>query len=301
MKTLKNLLIGTMGSLLLYFSACTPEDNELIIPPGSEPSKEISMGMEAKINNRKWNAVNYKATVTSRRIVIRGKSDSLGSITITLLDTAAGTYYLNPTSGNYASYTDTINYLDIYTTYSSVRAGGLVIISKYNKDSSFVSGNFNITVYNKKLNKYITISQGSFVKVKFTVDKPLVTGISAKTKDSLAWTASAGVDGRISDRFISITGSSRDSSKLTFCIYNNLPGTYTLNNTSMHFATFLPAKPDTNLYQTKLGVSSCGMIVIDKISKDSVISGSFVFSLARKDGVIINISDGVFKEIKLRQ
>jgi hypothetical protein len=299
MKTLIKISIFLGLSIIIYITSCSPDDNDEIIAPGSEPSKEINLGMEAKINDSIWKATNYSAVITDKRIVIKGYSNSLGNINIVLLDTALNTYYLNPTSGHYATYTCDSNFIDLYSTFSSVKVGGLVILSEINRDSSFVSGNFNFAVYNKKEDKTYTISQGSFIRVKYTVENSISTGIVAKTNDSVAW-KDAGREGIIDDRFISVTGVTSDSGLISFSIFNNIPGTYSLNNNSIHFGQYRHNKSDSALYSTKIGISSTGMVVISEITKDSLASGSFVFTACKKNGSIANITEGIFKEIKLR-
>jgi hypothetical protein len=295
-------LIKTSAFLTLvitfYLTACQPDSGDELIPPGSEPAKEITLGMEAKINGKAaWKAVNYRAAINGNRIVIKGFSDSLGAIAITLLDTSVGSYDLYQTTGHYATYVNDSNYFDLYTTYSNIKAGGLVIISEINKDSSFISGSFNFYVYNKKENRTYSISQGSFIKVPYTVEKAIVVGIIAKTNDSLNWKESLGNHGIIADHFVSISGMASDSSKISFTIYNNTYGTYNLNSNTTHFGLYIRNNKDT--FSTQFGNSSGGMVQIEKITKDSLASGSFVFTVSKKNGDIVNITEGVFKEIKL--
>jgi hypothetical protein len=299
MKTLMNFLYILILVFFIGFSACTPKENDELVAPGSEPSKEIDSGFQAKLNGSEWKANRYKAIITGKRVIIKGYTDSLGYINIALLDTTPGIYYLNETSGHYATFANDSNDYDLYSTFNSPKVGGVVIITDINQDSTFISGNFNFAVYNKKLDRSYTISEGSFIRVGYSTEVTIAYGISAKTKDSLSWTSANGVDGYISDGYIQIVGTGADNSLMHITVYNDTIGSFILNASSAHWADLSQATTKT-LYSTKKGSTSGGMVIISRLTRDSLVSGNFVFTVSSENGTLINFTEGYFKDIKLK-
>ncbi|HOT14752.1 MAG TPA: DUF6252 family protein [Bacteroidales bacterium] len=289
----KKLLYVALSTMVL--ACCTPEEGEDLVDPNNPPAKEIEYGMEAKIGKTSWKAVNFSIQMIGKNLIISGTSDTMGTITIHLQDTAVGTYYLNPASGNYAFVADTISDALGYTFGNSL-AGGAVIINKVDRDSLTISGNFIFTAYNGVRHTTTTYSQGSFINIPYSETslpkKGMISYINNKkvTADSVK----AGI-AKDEIMFMAYFG----NDEIGIDIKNVFKGNYPLGKEYAHLARYNTIG-DTILYTTKDNNYVGGIVSITNITKDSLASGSFVFTVYRaKDRKIMNFNRGIFNDIKL--
>lgn len=289
----KKILYVALTAMVL--ACCTPEEGGDLVDPNNPPAKEIEYGMEAKIGKTSWKAVNFDVQMIGKNLIISGKSDTMGSITIHLHDTAIGTYYLNPTSGDYAFVADTISDALSYTFGNSL-AGGAVIINKVDRDSLTISGNFIFTAYNGVRNTTTTYSQGSFINIPYSESSLSKSGMISyiNNKKVAADSVKAGIT-KDEIKLMAYFG----NDEIGIDIKNVFKGIYPLGKEYAYFAQY-KIIGDTILYTTKENNYVGGIVSITNITSDSLASGSFVFTVLRaKDHKIMNFNRGMFNGIKL--
>jgi len=284
-------------AILYLTNSCSIDEGGPTGPSGAAP---VAEGIEARADNLPWKAFNYSAFLCGKQITLTGLDTANGTITITLNDTVVGKpYELNTTSAHWATYTPN-NSNDIYTTYSHPLAGGIVVLSQFDKDSMIVSGSFIFYAYNLRTKKTITISEGTFSNISYTKESYPTSGIRAYVGGKL-WTATT-AQGTISDSAITIQGENTKGEQVFIKICNLFQNTYSLNSKSCHMAHYIASSSDPIPFYTNSSPDVDGKVVISSISVDSVVQGSFVMSMYRaSDKKTVQITQGLFNGIKLRR
>lgn len=178
--TAKNILAGVL-SILLFFSACTKEVDEL--PPATQTGANT---FGAKINGKNWVPARFGIIPANNlleafysgpnSIMITARNFS-ASPTETVLEMqianidGPGTYYMNqdftkPTAASYAYYVKrTITPEDEWQT--STKNNGTVVITRFDQNEKIISGTFEINAGSLYHNgQAISITEGRF-DVKF--------------------------------------------------------------------------------------------------------------------------------------
>jgi hypothetical protein len=294
--TIKKIIY--LGVVMLCIGyRCSVDEGGPTGPSGSQP---VTEGIEAKVADQSWKAFNYSAYLCGKQITLTGLDSANGTITITLNDTVVGrTYELSTTSAHWATYTPS-NTGDLYTTYSHPQAGGMVVLSQFNKDSLIVSGSFIFYAYNLRTKTTITISEGDFSNISITKESYPTSGMRAYIGGKL-WTSATAI-GTISDSAITIRGENANGEQIYFHICNVLQDIYALNSQSCHWARYIAGSSDTIPYFSNTSSAVNGKVVISNISADSVVQGSFVVSMYRaSDKKTVQITQGLFNGIKLHR
>ncbi len=278
--------------------SCSKDDNNSI-SSNKNPIGSITEGIEAKVDTHTWKAFNYEATVCGKQIYISGLDSALGQITITINDTILGTYDLNTTSNHWATYSPK-NSSDIYTTFSNPNDGGILNLSMFDKDTLIISGSFIFYVYSPQSKKTITISSGAFANINLKKENYPTTGFRAYIGNKL-WTSTM-TWGIITNDSIQITGSNSQGEQITFKICNRLKNSYLINAQSCHYARYITSTTDNSPYLSNSSSLMNGKFIIENISTDSIIQGSFIVSVYRpSDKKTIHITRGLYNGIKLNQ
>lgn len=178
--TAKNILAGSL-SILLFFSACTKEVDEL--PPATQTGANT---FGAKINGKYW--VPARFGIVPANNLLEAFYSGPNSILITARNFSAsptetvfemqiadidgpGTYYMNqdvtkPSAASYAYYVKrTITPEDEWQT--STKNNGTVVITRFDRNEKIISGTFELnagSLYHS--GQAISVTEGRF-DVKF--------------------------------------------------------------------------------------------------------------------------------------
>jgi hypothetical protein len=297
MQTIKStiILIST-GIALLFIASCSKDKDSTTPNNGAGILKE---GIEAKIDSNSWKAFNYSAFLCGKQLTLTGLDTSLGTISITLNDTALAAYDLNIQSDNWATYIPH-NSLSIYNTFSNPLDGGTVCLSNFNKDSMYISGSFIFYMYDILSKTEKVITQGAFSNISVTRETFPTSGLRAYV-DGKLWTPSLCI-GKIDDKKITILASDNRGQKLYLEICNTLAGTYVLDYNSCHYAKYTVSAADSIPYYSNSLKNLIGKVVISKISNDSLASGNFILSVYQPiSKKYIQLTQGLFNGIKLQK
>lgn len=160
MKKSKFTLVVLLIVLPFVFINCKKDDATV----------EESGKMKAKIDNVDWRTGDVSFAISLDGMLnITGMSDSNELISITLQSVETGTYTLNNTTLNVATYTEDQSGSSAYTTLGSAEAGGEVIVTEITE--STVSGTFAFKAIRLISLEEKNITEGTFNKIDFTPAK----------------------------------------------------------------------------------------------------------------------------------
>lgn len=132
------------------------------------------------------------------------------------------------------------------------------------------------------------------------VDDPDTNAVSMSANvDGTDWSGKANQAVAI-DGILNISGITESGSVISITIRSLDPGTYILNNTSIHVAVYTEDMVGSVAFTTNGNAESGGEVIISDISiSDSTISGTFSFKVYRPiDQQMISITNGKFTNIK---
>ena len=243
------------------FSSCKKE-----LSIENAGSQTANANFTAQVNGVHWAASPTRegATILQGMINITGISADSEEVTMTLTDTAIGTYVLGPQTTSLAAYgnIDSASTAVFSTSQGdSAQAGGEVTVTQIDKVNQTISGTFAFKVFRSSDGQLRTITSGVFNQIPYTASLPASNpgDTLTATIDNGSWTAESIVPSSF-DNQLTIVGS--------------------LSNGNQSIALILPATVTAGTYaMTPTGGSVTYMGIYDEIingsnSADPASSGS---------------------------
>ena len=193
----------------------------------------------ALVNGVQWSAVPTQegATILQGMINITGISADSEEITMTITDTALGTYILTPRTASLAAYGNVDSSgVAVFSTSQgdSSQAGGEVTVTAIDRVAQTISGTFSFKVYRSSDDQQRTITSGVFNQIPYTASLPANDPGDTLTADidNSAFTAES-IQASSFGSQITIVGSLSNGNQSIALILPSFvtPGTYNMNPT----------------------------------------------------------------------
>jgi hypothetical protein len=195
-----------------------------------------SGNFRAKINGTQWVATASSSATMNAGIITLTGIGNRKNLTIVLLGSATGTYVLNDTTFNNASFTDSTN--SAGAAFSTDQggasvAGGQVTISKIDNVAKTISGTFSFKTFRSSDSSKLNFTEGIFENIKYTsqITIPLPTNPGDTLTANIAGSAftGTGVTAIATGGNITVAGIGAGSKTVGLIIPSNVtPGTYVI-------------------------------------------------------------------------
>lgn len=283
--------------LVLGLAACRKETS-------LENGGATAGNFTARIDGVQWTAAGTKegASILAGIIQITGISADNKEITMTITDSAAGTYPVNQTTASFAAYANVdSSELYAYSTNQgsdSTQAGGTVTISKIDTVAKTISGTFSFKVYRDIDGREKTITNGVFTKIPYIRSLPATaaTDTLKASIDGNAWTA-VNIQANATAGQLTIIGAAANGSQSIGLLLpsNAPPGSYALDGTN---PSYLAAYTFVANSTTSAFISTQGTLTITSNNTSTRrIRGTFKFAGTDPTGASAAthaITNGVF-------
>ncbi|HLZ16647.1 MAG TPA: DUF6252 family protein [Cyclobacteriaceae bacterium] len=249
-----------------------------------ETSNGLSGNFRAVIDGKAWIAADSEksATILGGLINITGISADNQQLSITLDDTALGTYTLNQSSTSLAAFAnnDSSGFFAFTTNGGSdtTQAGGTVSITAIDKVNKTITGVFSFKVFRDIDKRQKVITQGVFYKLPYVSSLPPSNGTDTMTAtiDGAPWVGQS-ISAVALTGQIAISGSKLDGTQaVTLVMPQNItPGSYALDFTGLTYIGLYNPTP-TSAFASSMGT----LVILDNNASTSRIKGNFNFQAA---------------------
>jgi hypothetical protein len=172
----------------------------------------------ATIDGKPWVAMDSARSVSimNGAINISGLSSDDQNIVLSLAGTSTGTYTLGPASQSVAAWTDSIMYLQNFSTIfgNSTQSGGQVVVSQIDAANQTISGTFQMRMYSDSAKYTEVVTNGVFNKLPYITSLPLAPATDTFTVqiNGAPWTAPS-ITANIAENEFWVRGSTQDGRK----------------------------------------------------------------------------------------
>lgn len=246
-----------------------------------------SANFTAMVDGVRWSAslTDEGATILQGMINITGISADSQEITMTLTDTATGTYTLSPRTTSLAAYgnVDSSSAAVFSTSQGtdSAQAGGEVTVTQIDKVNKTISGTFAFKVYRSSDGQQRTITSGVFNQIPYTATLPASSPGDTLTAsiDNAAFTAES-IQAQSLDGQVTIVGSLSDGNQSIALILPDFVGAGTYAMTpSGGSPTYMAIYDEIINGNNSADPASSGTIVIlSNNTSTSRLRGTFQFT-----------------------
>jgi hypothetical protein len=282
MKIRLNHIIITSVFAFSLFSCQKELTSDEITGPGGGAKDLLKM----KINGVQWVANNGAGgSLLGGFINIYGLSKDKKTFSITLTDTVTGVYVLDQNSLDAAAFADSTDPNPYaYTSNQgadTTYAGGVVIISKIDKQKKTFSGNFQFKLYREIDNKQLMITEGVFENLSYSTILPPTnsTDTFLVKIDEVVWKGKSISAGVVSGNLY-ITASELNLSKTVGLSMppDITPGVYDLDFGGMYIGSYFPS--DTKFWFSENGK----LTIIEHNVSTKRLKGNFYFKARDPQG-----------------
>lgn len=227
--------VNVLFVCLVLFS-CKKNEEEI-----TSPTSQFT----AKVGSAIWTASDTKASIYNGTIVVIGEAIDGTSLTINLNGDSTGIYGLSPSSASTGTYS--LGSGKGFSTAGGPDGAGQVLIESINSAAGEITGSFNYDAVRSVDDSLVSITEGRFVKVKYT-NLPLgVDNNNLRTDvNGDAW-APIDVSGFVAFKRLHISAFDSDGTRsLSFEIpYDIAPGNYNLNFFTIYSALYITSDERT--------------------------------------------------------
>jgi len=266
----------------------------LIFSCNKDEEEENSNGhiMTAQVDNNKWTAVTYQASIYDGATTVIGTASDGSTITININTDSVGLYSMNETSAHTGTFTPRSG--KGFSTKGGSTALGEVLFEVRNTSAKEITGSFQFIGVRSADDSSINISNGRFVKLIYS-ETPISSEINSLTTklNGANWTASQ-VRGFLAFEKLFINATGADGVQvLSFEIpEETAPGKYELNYFTKYKAQYT-ASDNGKHY----AVSGTLEIVSNNLVKKELI-GKFDIYMEEHEGFAISrFTEGNFEVI----
>lgn len=300
------LKVAISPVILILFLSCQKEQNLRNAFEGTSTGE-----LASKIDNQGWVALDSSksASIMNGFITISGTSSDRKTIAISLNDTATGTYKLNRNTISIATYTDSITYIQDFSTAQSSDislAGGEVTVTEIDKINKTISGTFQLNLYSDSARYKKVVTEGVFNKLSYITSLPPAksTDTFYTQIDGLSWVAPS-ISATIIAGQIFIKGSKSDASRSVIIKVPEGPSAFGFHNFNGYSFVGQYIDGDTSFFSNNYTHLPDGSILIDgstgavNIIENNIsarrIKGSFDFkAITSTSAKTVQLSNGYF-------